>query len=427
MLNCFQNFLSKRIQLQIPYWIFLLLPFILYLCWETYWFQKVGLRVLKWHTHVIEFGYVWIPVAIAFFYFNREGWSEKAKKIFLLFSSTIFALALLEITLQITGLYKTYVEKVLGDYSSPYSPPELDYYHHWPIYEKEHRLTKPEFSFWRPTNSLGFGDMEWNKKKTPNQKRILSLGDSFTEGDGAPYDSTYVALLQQKMNANGSNCYFMNAGVCGSDPCNNYIFLKNRLLIYKPDVILQVFGTNDLNTDIIFRGGLERFQKNGTQKFTDPPWWEPLYAISYISRIFFSKAGYNELLHKNTFNVEETIKLNNQFIALLDEYIALCDQNNISLILVIRPDKEEIHSNTYQYNYNTILNYLKTKKQVKVFDLLPAYRTYIAKTKTQVADYFWKEDGHHNAKGYYMMAECLFSFLNTPPMDSLFVSPQTKL
>jgi lysophospholipase L1-like esterase len=59
----------------------------------------------------------------------------------------------------------------------------------------------------------------------------------------------------------------MNAGICGSDPCYDFMQLKDHLLAYQPDMIIQMISTNDASTDLQLRGGLERFQADGTVKY----------------------------------------------------------------------------------------------------------------------------------------------------------------
>ena len=77
------------------------------------------------------------------------------------------------------------------------------------------------------------------EKKT--SRRVLAIGDSFTEGDGAVVDSCYPVLLGKFLNSpNDSTGYeILNAGTCGSDPVYGYQNLQDRLCNYRPDVVLQ--------------------------------------------------------------------------------------------------------------------------------------------------------------------------------------------
>lgn len=375
---------------------------------------------MKWHTHVVEYVYVWLAGVFVFRLCSGGSFSERGKNLFLLFTSMMMALGIMETTLQITGTTKTYLENVNGEYTSPYSSLDRTWYHTWSSTTHEHRLKKPEYDYWRPTNVLGFGDSTWSFPKKTTEKRLMTLGDSFTEGDGAPYDSSYVALLKQKLLAAGDTFYVMNAGVCGSDPFDNYINLRDRLLVYSPQVIVQVLASNDLTTDILLRGGMERFKEDGTQQYKSAPWWEPVYAFSYISRLFFKKAGYNELLRKGGLTAAEEKELNAQLSALFKTYAWLCRQNQIKLIVVLRPDRGELAVNKYDYDFSAILSGLQADS-VKVIDLLPAYQSYMQKNHSQSTAYFWRYDGHHNAAGYEMMAQSIFENISPLLRDTSMV------
>jgi hypothetical protein len=43
------------------------------------------------------------------------------------------------------------------------------------------------------TDSLGFKDA--SRRAVPDRRRILFIGDSFTEGVGLPYEQTFVGLF----------------------------------------------------------------------------------------------------------------------------------------------------------------------------------------------------------------------------------------
>ncbi len=388
--------------------------FVAYGAWQVYWYQKVGLDIIKWHAHFAVYVYLWLLGYYIFGALAKTSYSERANNHFLVFSSVIASLLAVEIIMQLTGKTTTYLEKVSGYYNSPYQPQDKGFYHVWHI-PKEHWIKKPEYKYWRPTNRWGLPDVDWPLNKKPNEKRILALGDSFTEGDGAPDDSDYVALLSQQLNATGGEYYLMNAGVLGSDPFFNYIQLKNQLLPYKPDYILQTLSSQDITYDIKMKGGMERFQKNGTLKFNSAPWWEPVYAVSYISRLFFKALGYNELLEKGKLTGAEKKKLSKQTVELFKHYKALCSERGIRLYVLLRPEKYEIEQNEYQYDIASIVK----ESGVEAIDMLPLYNAYIEKNKTKPADYFWRIDGHHNSKGYQMMADVIFERIAPIVSDSL--------
>jgi lysophospholipase L1-like esterase len=363
--------------------------------------------------------YVYIGLCIYMLYtWMGRSKSDAAKNFFLLSGSVIFSLFIMECALSVTGSYKTYTEKISGDYVSPYNAVGENYYHVWKYPGQPHRIHKLEYCYDRPTNSLGFADSEWTIPKQPHEKRILALGNSFTEGDGAPYDSTYGSILAHTISASGHTAYVMNAGTCGSDPFFNFVNLRDRLLRYRPDIVILPLGSNEMTSDLLIRGGMERFQKDSTIRYTSGPWWEPIYALSYISRVFFRKAGYSEMLRKGPISNTEIEKINKNVIQLMDEYVSLSHKHGIHLYIVLHPLKTEIENNRYDFDFSPILSGVRSDPNVTVTDLLPYYRDEITETNTLVSAYFWPIDGHPNSRGYKVMADGVFHSISPYLMDS---------
>ena len=48
-----------------------------------------------------------------------------------------------------------------------------------------------------------------------------------------------------------------------------------------------------------------------------------------------------------------------------------------------------------------------SKFDLNFYNLQPCYEDEIKANHTKFQDYYWIIDGHHNAKGYEMMAKCL--------------------
>jgi lysophospholipase L1-like esterase len=337
-------------------------------------------------------------------------------KLIVAFTAITLSILAIETTLLITGHKKTYLERQTGIYISMYKCPHKGRYHVWRT--NPHYITKTEFKYIRPTNNEGLPDSNWTTTQYSGIKKIMAIGDSFTEGDGAAYDSTYPAFLKQNLLSNGQNVYMMNAAVCGSDPFYNYIIFKEQLLKYKPDIVIQMLSSTDILTDYMTRGGLERFIGDSVS-YRKPPKLETLYALSYTSRLFFNAAGYNEfLLNQNEINALKN-EADTAFAKLFEYYANLCRQNNIKLVLVLRPDNNEVTDNRYVYNFDKILTSINAKTDITFIDLLPQYKQYIANKHTKPQMYYWPIDGHHNATGYKMLADAVYPVVNQLLADSI--------
>ncbi len=421
----FQDKTHLRFDFTISLSSMLLTASLFYLLWEIYWAQEVGYAFIKWHTHLALYFFVWIGLAFILKISNQWFAFKQYAKFQTLLASVAFTLLVLELVLYTTGVGDTYMEHIKAGYASRYNATYETYYRTHEPNEKFY-ITRPEFNYVRQCNSLGFSDIEWLLAKNKNEKRILIAGDSFTEGVGAPFDSCYPSLLRNLLAAKDSNYYVLNSGISGDDPVVNFVNYRDRLAVYHPDIILQTLSSNDINTDIAVKGGLERFQKNGTIKFPSPPWWEPIYALSYVSRTFFTVIGYNELLIKTPFAEEVKNKLDQKAIAIFSTYAEAAKQNETKFFVLLQPNQGEVIQEHYDYDLSKILVSIRSLDHVYVFDLLPYYVTQFANNKNDISKYYWKQDGHHNSAGYFLMAKGVEQALDSFGLRSELKAKQQK-
>lgn len=103
-----------------------------------------------------------------------------------------------------------------------------------------------EFNFKFSTNKMGIRYPDIPLSKAPNEKRVLLLGDSYTEGMGVEYEETYGAVLEKKFSKDGKMVRFINGGLTGAGPLEYaklFYFVGTQ---YHPDVVLIVLYANDL-------------------------------------------------------------------------------------------------------------------------------------------------------------------------------------
>lgn len=388
-----------------------------FLCfYSIYELQKIssdGYKAISWHTHLM---FPFLVCFIAYLFLQLLGDKFKHKIIQtgkrLLFSFFILWF-LLETALLITGINKTHFEKNNRFYTSPYAVDPLNYYRTFsPNVDLED--TQEEFHFSRKTNSLGYPDIEWNIEKDSGEYRVLCIGDSFTEGIGAHKNSCYIHILKDSLSKIYKHTTTMNAGVSGSDPYFGYINYRDRLSKYKPDIVIQTLSSNDIIDDIYVRGGMERFQENKTIKYKKSSRWENLYAISYVSRIFFRMMGYEYQFTKSHISVDEKKQINQALISLCSTYALECKKNGAELYIVLLPMCYEVINKKYNYDLETLIPSLK--KNTHTINLMPFYINTIYQRNDAAQEYYWPKDGHHNALGYQLMAEGIYSEIkeNTP-------------
>jgi lysophospholipase L1-like esterase len=71
------------------------------------------------------------------------------------------------------------------------------------FYEQRPNLDLPDYEEGGPrmvTNSVGLSDVEYSVERRPSTRRVAVLGDSVTRGLGAPFGTSYEALLEEALN-----------------------------------------------------------------------------------------------------------------------------------------------------------------------------------------------------------------------------------
>ena len=339
-------------------------------------------------------------ILIRFILKNRPGIRNNLT---LFFSVFFFCVLTAEIILRLSGITSTYLEKRNGGfYQSPYTKQETGWYHLWKP-NAVHYLKTGEYNYIRQTNSLGLSDKEIPLRKTNGEFRIIGLGDSFTECDGADQDSSWLKDLERSFRKHfpERNISLYNAGVCGSDPFFEYVLLRDKLIRYKPDLV--ILALNNEAADIMVRGGMERFLSDGTCKYKSPPDWEPVYAYSHIFRLILHRLlHYNSFLMKPDEAKKEEEKAIRLFINSIVLFNQLAHKNSFSLLVVLHPNIDEVKKHQFDY-LNRIVNSCKSMN-IDCLDMLDYYnhKEHIGKNNAPL--YFWKNDGHHNARGYAAFA-----------------------
>lgn len=272
--------------------------------------------------------------------------------------------------------------------------------------DTEIRHVKREFTHVRTTNSLGLAEREVSSEPSANEYRILALGDSFTEGVGTDYDSTWVRVLERKLTSSfpGKSITAINAGISGSDVFYEYMLLKERLLDLEPDLVIVAINNSDVN-DIIVRGGMERFQADGTTVYSNsPPSWEWIYGISFIFRsIVHDVLGYDWLFMKPDEAVVAQRQAAAQITTAVDAFARLAREEEFRLLIVTHPHEWERRSHNYAFGFGDVVADLANDTGIAYVDLLDYYTVNRIITEENAAEFWWQLDAHHNGRGYQAM------------------------
>lgn len=315
-------------------------------------------------------------------------------------------LALIEIGLFRWGIYKTYMEENGSLFTRTYffedkmEDLRCRYYKCCAWY-KTGRISvsemqdRYEFRYVHEYNSNGFRNGEISSE---SNRKVLCLGDSFTEGQGAPQDSTWPVLLESMLPTQlSSELEIVNAGVAGTDVIYIQKFLEDLLFSYEPDFVILAQNASDIS-ELSYRGGKERFRPNCKLNFKDKGILSYLYNISYIARHIshdFLRLN-NQLITK-----EEVQRRSAGAVPLIIETILeiheSCLRNDVGFMLVLHPYENELGSID---NWSNEVMAAVDSAGVNSLSLFPKFNQAVSE---QIL--FWEMDRHCNSKGYLLMAE----------------------
>ena len=316
-----------------------------------------------------------------------------------------------EVVLRYTCTVCTWGEHNGGSYVSPYQTPPNNSWYHLRAPNTVSSYGEPEFDYELRTNSLGIRDVEHSVDKSPGEFRILGLGDSFTEGQGAPYESSYLKVLERDLNSKQKrvNVRVIVGGVAGSDPFYCYRLLEDKLLKYKPDIVTLTINQSDV-MDVIARGGNERFLNDGTVKFAEPPADEWLFARSHLYRVFLMVVlGHDWFGLSPSEHVAKRAEAVEKLNGIVDEFQRLGAQKNFRLVVILHPDMFELTSARYSFDAEALKQHF-AENSISYVDLLGYFLKRVPDRESQEKLY-WKEDFHNNEAGYRIFAEGVEEYL----------------
>jgi len=105
----------------------------------------------------------------------------------------------------------------------------------------------PENESYAKINSYGFRGVEITKDKPTDTLRIFAVGGSTTFSVGVEDDFTWPVYLEKKINKFNpkSNVQVINAGISSATSHQNSKLIEQKLIQFKPDLIIMYEGVND--------------------------------------------------------------------------------------------------------------------------------------------------------------------------------------
>jgi len=247
-------------------------------------------------------------------------------------------------------------------------------------------------------NALGFR----GPLPPKNKKIILTLGDSFTEGAGAPADSSYPALLRNYITATDTNFDVLNAGISGNDIFFDWRMVQKLAPQYQLKKLIFLINSTDI-TDIMTRGGSERFLPNGYLAYKSGPVWEPLYAVSFVFRLFIHNALKLDYLFLNQQQAANARTQSAQLMTNLvkQQIVPWAKNKGIEVVLVLHPLNHEMGQQ--RKDYDLLLNAFDNIEGAKVLNCMP-----VLQATGNPESLYWPNDWHFKPQGYNLIAKYIF-------------------
>lgn len=120
------------------------------------------------------------------------------------------------------------------------------------LFENKPNATFPyrreeEFNNWIAINSDGFRDLEFKVNKDPGVLRIAVLGDSQEEALQVELDKTWQKVMARRLSGElGRPAEAYNFGVSGYGTDQEWLTLREKVLIFSPDMVILAFSPNDV-------------------------------------------------------------------------------------------------------------------------------------------------------------------------------------
>jgi hypothetical protein len=285
------------------------------------------------------------------------------------------------------------------------------------------RFNHRDFSVEVVINSHGMRDSEYSLARTA-KRRMLILGDSFGWGFGVEHHERFSEVLEDAH----PDWEILNASVSGYGTDQEFLVLRDRLLAFKPDIVLLLFYENDFSDNRINEAywhfkplfSIER----GQLELQNVPVPKPTIS-QRLDRFFYGRTYLGRAYHdaKNswltlTTHIKDYLRL--LLRPLKDQNTGKSDKNS--------PDKRSVYELTDQLikNMNALCKDngsafvlvsvpMDTEKRGILHMITEEYEIpYLAldaQFESTASPVTFPHDAHWNAKGHKLAADAIETFL----------------
>jgi lysophospholipase L1-like esterase len=276
-------------------------------------------------------------------------------------------------------------------------------------------------------NEFGFRGSPRTIEKPANRRRILVLGDSFTEGVQVGDRDLFTARMEMA----DPELEVINTGVGGYGTVQQYLYLKSEGLRFNPDMVLLMFFENDLTDNALtFYPGfgpkpyarfdqehlqiVETLDSSEHRKYIMPfPFRDALNRHSYFyyfvntriyQRIFSDQMRTMQRADSSRIDDETRYKI---FDEVVGRIAGLLDQERIRFLAVIIANREDVIRGRSEAT--EVAGKLWSSQNL---EYLPLLNRFHAEASSGVQLYF-PEDIHWTKDGHRVAAEEILRYLHS--------------
>jgi len=262
------------------------------------------------------------------------------------------------------------------------------------------------------TNSYGMVGRDHKFNKDPGVFRILLLGDSIAE-QGYSAEALEELLNGAVELRQRYRFEVWNAGVGSYDILRYSLFLRNRGLQYKPDMVIVFLFTNDLTPDV----NCYYKTKGGFGGYHFPVFYLRKYGIpvnthlmvhSYLYRFIMLK--FDAVLGQESNRSEVDVMYGNGKV-FLKEMADFCKQHELDLYIVVFPYLKNLEAFTsYQkQEYSSVLRAV-SESGIRYLNLYDFYMSLLSKGESLRLRS--DDEMHPSERVHNLIAEKVFSDIN---------------
>jgi lysophospholipase L1-like esterase len=269
------------------------------------------------------------------------------------------------------------------------------------------------------TNSLGFREREYPVARKPGVRRIVVLGDSYTQGVGVEFEETYTKRLEAELNRSGGPTEVINFGVGGYSTSLELATLREVAARFRPDLIIVGYVLNDVDPDNVSGAAPE---KRGAASGRASPllkahnglkrhsllyrWLAPkLGAVLGLfgGRYAFGMTNYLSKAYDD--DAPGWIRAREALLGIAAESRSL----GADLLVVVFPMIIDFRTYPLAHAHEAVTGFCR-QHGIEVLDLLPRFRREDAARLTLFLD------GHPNSRGHAIFAEEIYAALQPDVM-----------